>query len=151
MRHHHSQSGFTLIELLVVIIVVGILGAIALPSFLGQANRARTAEAELYLGTWLREQQVKYVELGEFSIEDVGTLETNLENYRVQVNTFSNHQTAAGVNVSGLRIRALPEQADLKQFMGKVWFDPTQNDLDTVLCDSTGTTAFMKSKTYCPD
>jgi type IV pilus assembly protein PilA len=37
------NAGFTLIELLVVIVIVGILSAIAIPSFLNQRNRAYEA------------------------------------------------------------------------------------------------------------
>jgi type IV pilus assembly protein PilA len=151
MRRYQSQSGFTLIELLVVIIIIGVLAAIALPSFLNQANRARAAEAEVFLGTWLRSQQANYVENGDFSDAEIGTIETNLANYSIQVVEFSNHQTEAGTNVSGLRIRALPNQDSLKQFMGKIWFDPDDQDLGTVICESEGRNAFMAAKTYCPD
>ncbi len=150
MRRHYSQSGFTLIELLVVIIIVGILGAIALPSFLNQANRARSTEAEIFLGSWLREQQADYLEQAEFS-DYVGELDAGLNNFTILVRPFTNHQTAAGLNVSGLRIRALPTDPSLKQFMGKVWYDPDSNRVDFVICDSEGTNAFMESKTFCPD
>jgi type IV pilus assembly protein PilA len=98
-----DNAGFTLIELLVVIIIIGILSAIALPSFLNQANKAKQSEAKTYVGSMNRAQQAYYLEKSDFIFETTSFgklglgVATQTTNYKYFVNgasdatTVSNH------------------------------------------------------------
>lgn len=63
----NDTAGFTLVELLVVIIIVGILSALALPSFFGQAQRGREVKAITHIGSITRAQQAHWMERTNFA------------------------------------------------------------------------------------
>ena len=99
-RAFTDTEGFTLIELLVVIIIVGILSAIALPSFLNQASKAKETESKQYIGSLNRAHQAYFLEKNtftdDFSLLGLG-IKTQTANYTYAI---QNNSSTAATNVS---------------------------------------------------
>lgn len=120
LNKKNGEKGFTLIELLVVIIIIGILAAIALPSFLNQAAKARQSEAKTYVGSANRAQQTYYLEKQRFadSLENlaIGIAQTTA-NYAYSTTGSTRGTSGTSANAYSA---AVPLEPSIKTYAGAV-------------------------------
>ncbi|WP_414518363.1 type IV pilin-like G/H family protein [Nostoc sp. PCC 9305] len=136
LNKKNENEGFTLIELLVVIIIIGILSAIALPSFLNQANKAKQSEAKTYVGSMNRAQQAYYLENSTFSTS-IGSLGLGIATQTINYTYTAINGDASTVNNRATVINA---SAPLKAYVGAVEVTTQQATSEAttvaVLCES---------------
>lgn len=76
-----DDEGFTLIELMVVVLIIAILIAIAIPTFLGARRRAQDRQAQSNLRNGLTAEKTYYADPQGYttSTTELGEIESNLD------------------------------------------------------------------------
>ncbi len=95
-----NRKGFSLMEVMVTVVIVGILAAVAIPSYLGYVTRTRRAEAVTALQTVALYEEKAKAESGSYVSEA-----TLIATYALKPATGSNYTPSEyydiSVNVSG--------------------------------------------------
>jgi type IV pilus assembly protein PilA len=124
--------------LMFAIIPIGILAAIALPSFLNQANKAKESEAKQYVGSIVSAEQAYFLENQKFT-EDMTQLgaiaTTNSVNYTYSLKRLSDKKQSL------IMVQATPKAAvkdRLKTFSGaaRAVGDPKDATTEAIVCFS---------------
>jgi type IV pilus assembly protein PilA len=137
-----SEKGFTLVELLVVIVIIGILTAIALPSFLNQTAKAKQTEAKQNVSVVIRSQQLQYSERGTFATTFDDLALGNLRGGATFATDFFDYEiiTGSGTSTRLMTITASTRDSSLRSYSGALLVERTNTQKsawNSIVCVAT--------------
>ncbi|MDJ0727217.1 MAG: type IV pilin-like G/H family protein [Prochloraceae cyanobacterium] len=114
-----NSKGFTLLELLIVVVILGIISAIAIPSFLNQAAKAKETEARQNISTFNKYQQLYYLENTSFANSFNALAMGNITDINSETKYYE-YRLEEYVATTRIKIRAVPKDPGVREYMAGV-------------------------------
>ncbi|MEG5033041.1 type IV pilin-like G/H family protein [Microcoleus sp. AT3-D2] len=115
-----SNAAYNGCGCLLLLMGIGVMGAIALPSFLNQGGKAKQSENKQYVGSMNRAQQAVFIETSAFatSFDALGLgIKTETTNFKYSIRVTKKAAFNYGVS----------KKNDLKTYVGGVFLVPAKN------------------------
>lgn len=129
-KRSRISTGFTLIELMVVVAIVGIIAAIALPSYLESVNKSRRGEARAEMTTMAQQLERCFTRFNSYVSTECG-----IKNGDSRSTDSGNHVITATVEAAIYSLSAVPRFTD--------------NRCGTLTLDNTGMPDSDGDNEYC--
>ncbi|MCL1467276.1 type IV pilin-like G/H family protein [Argonema galeatum] len=135
----NGNRGYSyIIELLVFMFIIGILAAIALPSFVNEAGKGKQSEPKQYVSSVNKAQQAWYTEKNGFV---TGTAEAAFASLGVGIRTQTTNYTysISGNTRNLVHVLAIPRSSAIKGYAGTVGLVGSGVDKtsQSVVCETT--------------
>lgn len=142
-RVESREAGFTLVELIVVVLVIGVLVAIAVPTFLGAQTKAKSKAATSNLRVALTSAKTLHTEQETYLVDDVTTTVAKLTEQEPTLTW----QSAPAATPTEISVTSDPDTAALATKAQDGFCYYVVDDVST----TAGGTTFGKSATVATD
>ena len=136
----NNNRGFTFWELIIILFILGLLAAIALPSFLSQPSHRHYPEAKQYTSAINKAQQAYYTENGQFITQNTPAAWASLGvGIKTQTSIYKYLLSPNGKN--GVHAFAIPLGNHLKGYQGVVGLvqdpnNPRKKISQAIVCEN---------------